>query len=101
MSEPMIDGGVIDDAELAALARRTATEVRRIPDLEPALGNQLAAVATVLDALASRLGSPPADLTDLAAALDRGDLDVALGLARQVATAERARLPEPDWDLFA
>jgi hypothetical protein len=102
MTESEIDGGVITDAELATLARRTAAELRdRFTDLDPALGKQLAAVATVLDAPALRLGAPPAQLADLATALDAGDLDAALALARQAASAERDRLPEPDWDLFA
>ena len=106
MTEPEIDGGVIADAELATLARRTAAELRdRFTDLDPALGKQLAAVATVLDALALRLvSSPPADpppLADLALALDDGDLDAALIVARRAVSAERDRLPDPDWDLFA
>ena len=100
MADARRDGGVVDDAELAALGRRTAEELRALP-VEPALGKQLRAVATVIEALALRVGTPSPDTGAVARALAADDQAAALIVARRLAAEVRAGRPEPDWDLFA
>lgn len=100
MADALRDGGVIDDAELIRLARRTAEELRALP-VEPAASKQLRAVATVIDALAARLLAPAPDVREVTRALEADDPPLALAEARRVASIARAELPEPDWNLFA
>lgn len=104
MPEPVIDGGVIDDAELAELLRRTAAELRPLfADVDPARRKQLDAVAALLESVALRLTTPmpdPASRRLLADAVQRDDAGAALAAARAVVAVERRRMPSQDWRLF-
>ena len=103
--DQLIDGGVIDDAELAALLTRTAAELRPLfADLDSGRGKQIDAVAVLLETVARRLTTPPppsADVDLLQGALAAGDDATALASARAVAAAELERMAPPDWELFA
>jgi hypothetical protein len=94
--EPVRDGGIIDEAELILLGRRTAEELRELP-VDALLAKQLRAVETVIDALVLRVAALTSDAIELS--LD--DQATALREARRLAATARAQLPEPDWDLFA
>jgi hypothetical protein len=105
MTAGEIDGGVVDDDELAALIRRTGEQLGVMADdLDPARAGQLRAVVALLDIVARRLESPAPEATDraeLGAALDAADDDRSLALARRIAAAELERAPAPQWELFA